>query len=86
MPVVLNTASQWLFFMAICFIASVFSATGSFVWSHTSQLGSTGTFAIWQGWWLGGFLQACLINGPIMALASPAVLRWRMHFRSRRSA
>lgn len=81
MPVVLNTASQWLFFMAICFIASVFSATGSFVWSHTSQLGDAGLFGIWQGWWLGGFLQACLINGPVMALASPAVLRWRMqHF------
>lgn len=81
MPVVLNTVSQWLFFMAICFIASVFSATGSFVWSHTSQLGDVGLFAVWQGWWLGGFLQGALINGPIMALVSPLVLRWRArHF------
>ncbi|WP_028456438.1 GGDEF domain-containing protein [Chitinilyticum litopenaei] len=81
MPCALRSAPAILFFVAIAFIANVFSATGSFVWSHTNALNQHDAFAVWQGWWLGGFLQTVFIVGPVLALCTPAVLRWRQtHF------
>lgn len=72
-----RNAGTLLFFVAIAFIASVFGATGSFIWSYTGQVGPEAAFAIWQGWWLGSFLQTLLFVGPLLAAWGPQVMRWR---------
>lgn len=66
-----------LFFVTICFISAVSSATGSFIWSYSNKLSAMGAFAVWQGWWSGNFLQTVLTCGPLLLLGTPAVLRWR---------
>ncbi len=63
------------FFLLAAFIAALAGATGSFIWSHTQGLSTVETFAVWEGWWLGGFLQTVLICGPLLFLLTPAVAR-----------
>jgi len=77
MPVPPRTGSTLLFFVAVAFIAAVFGATGSFIWSYTGQVGPEAAFAIWQGWWLGGFLQTLVFVGPLLAWWGPRVMVWR---------
>ncbi|MBE9609247.1 GGDEF domain-containing protein [Chitinilyticum piscinae] len=77
MPAAFAGFGQWCFFITLLFIASVFGATGSFIWSYANQLDTTDAYAIWQGWWLGGFLQGLLLNGPVLLVCTNAVMRWR---------
>ena len=77
MPVPPRTGSAVLFFVAVAFIASVFGATGSFIWSYTGQVGPEAAFAIWQGWWLGSFLQTLVFVGPLLAWLGPQAMVWR---------
>lgn len=66
-----------LFFILISFIASLAGSVGSFVWTYANDLGIRGTFEIWQGWWLGGFVQNIFINMPLLLLLTPIVARWK---------
>lgn len=68
------------FFVLAAFIASLAGATGSFIWSHTRALSQVETFAIWEGWWLGGFLQTVILCGPVLFLATPAIDRLKMRW------
>ncbi len=63
------------FFVVAAFISALAGSTGSFVWSHTHKLSAVEAFAVWEGWWLGGFLQTLLICGPLLFLLTPAVAR-----------
>lgn len=66
-----------LFFITICFISGVASATGSFIWSYSNKLSALGAFQAWQGWWTGNFLQTVVSCGPLLLLFSAPVQRWR---------
>lgn len=68
---------DWLFFVQMSFVSSVFSSSGALIWCYTNPIDSTGVLPIWQGWWLGGFLQNVLIVAPMLALCWPAVERWQ---------
>ncbi len=79
------------FFVIASFIAALAGASGSFIWSHTRGLSTVETFAVWEGWWLGGFLQTLLFCGPLLFTLTPAVgrlkIRWFGHaVRHRRGA
>ncbi|UXY16674.1 response regulator [Chitiniphilus purpureus] len=73
----LRSADAALLFGMLAFFSAVFSASGSFIWTHHNALGLHQAFAIWQGWWLGNFLQMLLLVGPILLLAGPVFARWR---------
>jgi diguanylate cyclase (GGDEF)-like protein len=64
----LRDLSAVLFFVQLAFVASVYSSSGALIWSYTNRIDPTGQLAIWQGWWLGAFLQEVVIVGPLLAL------------------
>lgn len=73
----LRSFQSLFFFVLINFIGAVFSSAGALVWSYTNQVDNAGLLAIWEGWWLGAFLQAVLIVGPLLFLTHPFVARWQ---------
>ena len=73
----LRTSGSLTWFLLISLGAALAGSSGSFIWSHTRELGGAAAYAVWEGWWIGAFLQAALINAPILALATAAVLRLR---------
>ncbi len=77
MPYDLRSLNALAFFALISFVGSIFGATGSFIWTHTNALGVHDLLPIWQGWWLGGWLQNLLLVAPLLYLFSPLVSRWR---------
>gem|GEM_PF-781364 len=73
----LRTAGSLAWFLLISLGAALAGSSGSFIWAHTREMVGTAAFAVWEGWWIGAFLQAALINAPVLALASAAVVRLR---------
>ncbi|WP_431860260.1 ATP-binding protein [Azospirillum sp.] len=73
----LRSLNAVLFFVLLSFVGGVFGSTGSFIWITTSNVGAQQVLPIWQGWWLGAFLQNLAIVAPALALLGPAVMRWR---------
>jgi len=68
----------WNYFALICFVSAVFSSAGALIWNHLNQVDRLGQLPIWQGWWVGAFLQQLLVVGPLMMLSMPALERWRI--------
>jgi len=66
-----------LYFVQLSFVASVFSSSGALIWCYTNGIDRTALLPIWQGWWLGGFLQSVFLGGPLLLLLTPAWLRWQ---------
>lgn len=79
----LRSVPSSIFFVIVMFVSSLAGSSGSFIWAHTNQVGLHDVYPVWQGWWLGGFLQAVFICAPILMLGGPAVgslkERWRLH-------
>lgn len=65
-----------LFYVPLAFIASVFSASGALLWTYSLGLDAARLLPIWQGWWMGAFLESVFITGPWMALSWPAMQAW----------
>ncbi|MDN3577586.1 ATP-binding protein [Chitinimonas viridis] len=77
----LRSLNSIMLFALLAFVSGILGASGSFVWTHTNTIGMHDAFTNWQGWWLGGFVQLLLTVAPVLALVSPAVVRWRdRHF------
>ncbi|WP_431048764.1 diguanylate cyclase [Roseateles sp. L2-2] len=72
----LRSLGAWLFFVPLCFVAAVFSSSGALIWNFSHDLPAHRQLPIWQGWWLGAFLQSVLLGGPLMALTWPRLSRW----------
>jgi len=72
----LRSLRAWLFFVPLCFVAAVFSSAGALIWNFSHDLAAERQLPIWQGWWLGAFLQSALLGGPLMALTWPRLSRW----------
>lgn len=73
----LRSPNSILTFILLSFVSGIIGSTGSFIWSHTNSTAALDLLPIWQGWWIGAFLQNTLLVAPLLALLSPAVLRWR---------
>lgn len=73
----LRTLPALLYFTVTIFVSSIVGSSGSFIWAHTNRVGLNQFYPVWQGWWLGGFLQALVIVAPILMLLTPAVERWK---------
>ena len=72
----LRSLGSLLFYVQLSFVASVFGSAGALIWSYSQGLQSQALLAIWQGWWLGSFLQSVLLVGPLMYLSWPLVEAW----------
>ncbi len=72
----LRGVTALLFYVQQSFVASVFSSSGALIWSYTNDYDRTALLPVWQGWWLGAFLQSVLIVGPLMAMLWPRAKRW----------
>nr|WP_294863375.1 GGDEF domain-containing protein [uncultured Pseudogulbenkiania sp.] len=77
MPLHLRSANAVLYYTLMSFVASVFSSAGALIWCYTNLVDPTGLLPIWQGWWLGGFLQCLLLGGPLLLVSQPVLERWR---------
>jgi PAS domain S-box-containing protein len=73
----LRSVGSVLFFVQLAFVAGIFGSAGSFVWTYTNRVAVHELLPIWQGWWVGAFLQDVLLVAPLLALTSPAVMAWR---------
>jgi PAS domain S-box-containing protein len=72
-----------IWFIVVSFVAAVAGSTGSFIWSAAHGLSAVDTLAIWQGWWIGAWIQAVVMNAPILALFSGRLDRLkRRYFRA----
>ena len=71
----LRSIKSLFFYVAIMFIGSIASSLGAFIWSFAHHLSAYNTLVIWKSWWSGTFLQAILIVGPLLFLATPLVER-----------
>ncbi len=72
----LRSLRAWSFFVPLCFVAAVFSSSGALIWNFIHDLPAHRQLPIWQGWWLGAFLQSVLLGGPLMAWTWPRLSRW----------
>jgi len=72
----LRGLNSFLFYVQLAFIGSVFGSSGALIWSYTNHYEAAALLPIWQGWWLGAFLQSVFIAGPAMTLLWPRVERW----------
>ncbi|GGB81571.1 hypothetical protein GCM10011352_04160 [Marinobacterium zhoushanense] len=73
----LRSVQSIAFYVLITFIGAIFSSAGALIWCYTNQIDTIGLLPIWQGWWLGGFLQSVLIVGPILFFTQPFVALWQ---------
>ncbi|MBV1787144.1 diguanylate cyclase [Marinobacterium sp. D7] len=73
----LRSIQSLAFFVLINFIGAIFSSAGALIWCYTNQVDTLGLLPIWQGWWLGAFLQSMFIVGPILFLTHPFMARWQ---------
>ncbi len=73
----LRSANAVLFFVLIAFVGGIFGSTGSFIWTYTNALGVHELLPIWEGWWLGAFVQNLMLVAPLLFLFTPALTRWR---------
>lgn len=73
----LRDSNSLLFYIHLSFVASIFSSSGALIWCYTNHIDRTALLAIWQGWWLGSFLQSVFIIGPLLAFVWPAIARWQ---------
>lgn len=73
----LRDTGSLLFYVQLSFVGSIFSSSGALIWSYTNHIDSTALLPIWQGWWLGAFLQSVLLVGVLMALLWPRIQRWQ---------
>ncbi|MBV0934364.1 GGDEF domain-containing protein [Marinobacterium weihaiense] len=64
-------------FALISFAAAVLSSVGAFIWSHATQAHVTDLYLIWEGWWLGFWLQNLVLVLPLLLLFDPTMRRWQ---------
>ena len=73
----LRGVADLLFYVQQSFVAAVFSSSGAMIWSYTNGYDRTALLPVWQGWWLGAFVQSVVLVGPVMAALWPRIRRWQ---------
>ena len=69
----LRTLPSALLFIVVMFVSSLAGSGGALIWAHTNNVGLNALYPVWQGWWIGGSLQAIVVCGPLLAIATPWV-------------
>jgi diguanylate cyclase (GGDEF)-like protein len=69
-------------FVTISLVASLAGSVGAFIWAYANKVGLNVAYLVWQGWWVGGWLQAVLIVLPILHIVNPYVERWTSPIKS----
>ena len=73
----IHRAGNIILFILVSFAGAVLSSVGAFIWSHATHADVTGLYPVWEGWWLGFFLQNLLIVLPLMLLFEQPIRRWQ---------
>lgn len=76
-PYDLRSLNSGVVFIVLSFVGAVFGSAGSVIWIMTNEVGIRDVLPIWQGWWLGGFLQNLAIVAPFLWAFSRPLARWR---------
>ncbi len=79
-PLDLRSLNSLLMYVLISFISGVFASAGALVWVLATGASYESMLPIWQGWWLGSFLQDVIFVGPILFLLTRRVMRWRSSY------
>ncbi len=74
----LRSPAAILFYIFIIFVSSISTSFGAILWTFANGLGIHDTFAIWEGWWLGGFILKVIVTGSILFFASSSVNNWKI--------
>jgi len=77
MGIDLRQSASIFFYVFILFISGIAGSIGSFIWTFTHAYGIGETLAMWEGKWLGAFLQGVMVNGPIFYLLTKRVAKWK---------
>ena len=77
MRIDMRSASSATFFIFVSFLSAISGSVGSFIWTYTNQVNLHDFFRVWQGWWIGGFLQSVLICLPLIYLITPYLISFR---------
>jgi diguanylate cyclase (GGDEF)-like protein len=64
-PSLISTAAV-VGFVLVSFVASLAGSSGAFLWAFTNNVGLNSVELVWQGWWLGGWVQTVLVVLPLM--------------------
>ena len=72
----LRSLESLLHFVQLSFAGSIFSSSGALIWTYSNHQPLSELLPIWQGWWLGFFLQNLLLVGPILAWSWLRTERW----------
>ncbi len=75
LPIVIRTLPAIIGFCFVSLLSAFTGSVGSFIWTYTIDRGINETYPVWQGWWLGGWLQALLIVAPLMFLFGEKILK-----------
>jgi diguanylate cyclase len=68
-------------FAFAAFLSALSGSIGSFIWTYTNQVNLHDFFRVWQGWWLGGFLQNMMICAPLLWLVTSPIIDFKQrHF------
>lgn len=73
----LRSVNSALLFVFTSFVSAITSSGGALIWVLATHAPRHALLAIWQGWWLGAFLQNVALVAPLLMAATPTVLRWR---------
>jgi hypothetical protein len=75
-PLNLRSLNSSALFVFISFVSGMFGSSGAFIWC-LAQGSLSALLPIWQGWWLGAFLQNIVLVAPVIHLGTRRVMRWR---------
>lgn len=73
----LRSPASASFFVLVAFVSALVGSVGSFVWGYTSHVDAEALMPVWQGWWIGGTLQAVLVSGPMFFALTGPMERWK---------
>ncbi|MBP2314671.1 sensor histidine kinase [Azospirillum soli] len=76
-PYDLRSFNALVVFVVLSFVGAVFGSAGSVIWIMTNGVGRHDVLPVWQGWWLGAFLQNLTIVAPFLWAFSRPLARWR---------
>lgn len=74
---ILRTPGSLVFFVLTSFVAVLASSASAFVWAIAKGHSPAETMAIWQGWWISGFMLQVLVTAPILFAVGKRVENWK---------
>ncbi|WP_287880890.1 diguanylate cyclase [Aquitalea sp.] len=82
----LRSMESVVHFIQLSFVGSIFSSSGALIWTYCNNQPFSELLPIWQGWWLGFFLQNLLLVGPVLSLSWLVTDRWLSRYIALKSA